>query len=146
MTWRAPFAGSSAITSYVVAHSLAGANAWTEVASSGTGVSRTLTGLLPVTDYDVRVRAVNVVGGGDWSPIGSARTGAGFLYGRIAVLNTLAAVNPADASAIVAGGFNALGTADFDYLAFGSGTLYGLKMEGQLYTINISTGVAHPSP
>ena len=78
VSWVAPFAGSDPITSYKVAHSRAGMNAWTEVAASGS--SHTLTGLAPNGRYDVRVAAANVVGVGLWSAVTTGRTNDGRIY------------------------------------------------------------------
>ena len=86
VSWVAPFAGSTAITSYTVAYSLAGENIWTEETS--TNRTHTIDGLSPNANYDVRIAAVNTTGTGPWSPVTSARTNDGRMYGLFGVRHT----------------------------------------------------------
>ena len=80
VSWRAPADNGAPLTGYEV-HYCAGAPAdcaadtdFTSHSPTGTATSATLTGLGANTGYQVRVRALNVRGAGDWSPAGSATT------------------------------------------------------------------------
>ncbi len=64
--WEAPNDGGSAITHYDVGHRAGAAGAWTETEVSS-GTSTTITELTNGTSYEVRVRAVNAKGDGEWS-------------------------------------------------------------------------------
>jgi hypothetical protein len=65
VSWTAPASvGGSAVLSYVVMTRLLLDDAWTETASAGTGVTKTVTALTPTTAYQVRVKAVNSDGTG----------------------------------------------------------------------------------
>ena len=72
LTWTAPYAGSSGITSYTLAYSEHDANSWTEV--SVTGRNYTVASLDHSTNYDFRVRARNSAGAGPFSEITSQAT------------------------------------------------------------------------
>ena len=74
-SWTAPADNSSAITGYDVHYRETGGN-WTDADHSDTGTTRRITGLTADTAYQVRVRASNAEGEGDWSPAASARTDA----------------------------------------------------------------------
>ena len=67
VSWQAPADDGAAIESYEVEHRREGGS-WERQTSTATTV--TITGLDNGTTYEVRVRAVNSVGAGDWSPIG----------------------------------------------------------------------------
>ena len=67
VNWQAPADDGAAIESYEVEHRREGGS-WERQTSTATTV--TITGLDNGTTYEVRVRAVNSVGVGDWSPIG----------------------------------------------------------------------------
>ena len=67
VTWTAPASnGGSAITGYVVTPYI-GATAKPSVASSGTGTSKVVTGLVNGTSYTFKVAAVNAIGTGTQS-------------------------------------------------------------------------------
>ena len=74
-SWIAPADNGSAITGYDVHYRETGGN-WTDANHSGTGTTIRITGLTADTAYQVRVRASNAEGTGDWSPAASARTDA----------------------------------------------------------------------
>ena len=74
-TWTAPADNDSAITGYDVHYRETGGN-WTDANHSGTATTMRITGLTADTAYQVRVRASNAEGEGDWSPAASARTDA----------------------------------------------------------------------
>ncbi len=72
--WTAPDDGGSAITEYHVQHKISTAD-WptdnstdTNTINDGTAVNHVITGLANAQSYDVRVRAVNKAGTGNWSP------------------------------------------------------------------------------
>ena len=66
-SWVAPAnPGSSAITSYEFAYSLAGENSWDTYSLAANSTSAQINGLL-AGRYDIRVRAINDFGAGDWS-------------------------------------------------------------------------------
>ncbi len=74
LTWTAPTSnGGSAITGYVVTPYI-GAVAQTPVSFSGTGTTRTVTGLTAGTAYTFRVAAVNAAGAGPTSAASTAVT------------------------------------------------------------------------
>ena len=66
VNWQAPADDGAAIDDYEVEHRREGGS-WERQTSTATTV--TITGLDNGTTYEVRVRAVNSVGVGDWSPI-----------------------------------------------------------------------------
>ncbi|MXW20955.1 MAG: hypothetical protein F4Z95_09160 [Gammaproteobacteria bacterium] len=74
-SWTAPADNGSAITGYDVHYRETGGN-WTNANHTGTGTTKRITGLTADTAYQVRVRASNAEGAGDWSPSASARTEA----------------------------------------------------------------------
>ncbi len=77
VTWTAPvMTGKPPLTGYGVEQRLrtsaAGAvtpvwGAWTDVSHTGTAASASITGLTPEATYQVRVRAVNAEGNGEWA-------------------------------------------------------------------------------
>ena len=74
-SWTAPDDNGAAITGYDVHYRETGGN-WTDAGHTGTGTTKRITGLTADTAYEVRVRASNAEGTGDWSPAASARTDA----------------------------------------------------------------------
>ncbi len=73
VAWQPPGDGGSAITGYVVAWSddrFAQSDGQQPLGAGATG--HTVTGLTNGTEYSLRVRAVNGVGDGDWSPAAQA--------------------------------------------------------------------------
>ena len=74
-SWTAPADNGAAITGYDVHYRETGGN-WTDANHTGTGTTKRITGLTADTAYQVRVRASNSEGAGDWSPAASARTDA----------------------------------------------------------------------
>ena len=70
VSWTAPTeTGGAAITSYDVEHKLGTLDTWTDVTRTDNDVSTTqvITDLSKGRSYDVRVRAVNSVGSGEWA-------------------------------------------------------------------------------
>ena len=74
-TWAAPADNGAAITGYDVHYRETGGN-WTDANHTGTGTTKRIAGLTADTAYEVRVRASNAEGAGDWSPAASGRTDA----------------------------------------------------------------------
>ena len=74
-SWTAPDDNGSVITGYDVRYRETGGN-WQDANHTGTGTAKRIEGLSPDTVYQVRVRASNSEGAGDWSPAASARTDA----------------------------------------------------------------------
>ena len=74
-SWTAPADNGAAITGYDVHYRETGGN-WTDANHTGTGTTKRIEGLTPDTAYQVRVRASNAEGTGDWSPSASGRTNA----------------------------------------------------------------------
>ena len=74
-SWTAPSDNGSAITDYDVEYRTTGGN-WTDAGHAGTATAKRIESLATDTDYEVRVRASNAEGAGDWSPSASGRTGA----------------------------------------------------------------------
>ena len=74
-SWTAPADNGAAITGYDVHYRETGGN-WTDANHTGTGTTKRITGLTADTAYEVRVRATNSEGAGDWSPAASGRTDA----------------------------------------------------------------------
>ena len=72
-SWSAPADNGSAIEGYNVAYHTTGSE-WTDGGHAGTGTSARIAGLAEDTVYDVRVRAYNAAGAGEWSPPASATT------------------------------------------------------------------------
>ncbi len=80
LSWKAPSDGGGTITSYQVEHKLATESDYTTVyitvdGDSPTALTHTIEELENDTRYDVRVRAVNAAGGGDWSATVTAAPG-----------------------------------------------------------------------
>ncbi|MXZ27171.1 MAG: hypothetical protein F4Y72_02575, partial [Gammaproteobacteria bacterium] len=75
VSWTAPADNGSAITGYDVHYRETGGN-WQDAGHTGTGTTKRITGLTADTAYEVRVRASNSEGAGDWSPAASGRTDA----------------------------------------------------------------------
>ena len=74
VTWTAPSnIGKPDIESYDLQYRK-GTSAWTDGPQDETGLSATITGLDAGTEYQVRVRATNDEGDGDWSASGSGST------------------------------------------------------------------------
>ena len=74
-SWTAPADNGAAITGYDVHYRAAGGN-WQDASHAGTTTTKRIEGLTADTAYEVRVRASNTEGTGDWSPTASGRTGA----------------------------------------------------------------------
>ena len=74
-SWAAPDDNGSAITDYDVHYRPSGGN-WTDANHAGTSRTKRIESLATDTDHEVRVRATNAEGTGDWSASASARTGA----------------------------------------------------------------------
>ena len=74
-SWTAPDDNGAAITGYDVHYRVTGGN-WTDAGHTGTGTTKRIDGLTADTAYEVRVRASNAEGAGDWSPSASGRTEA----------------------------------------------------------------------
>ena len=101
--WTAPASdGGAAITGYDVEYKTdsatdqAGSNnnptsGWVDVNVSVSGRTATITGLTNGTDYDVRVRAENSEGTGDWSDIATKAPAAGATQSTDATLSGLTA-------------------------------------------------------
>ena len=87
-SWTAPANNGSAITGYDVHYRETGGN-WQNANHTGTGTTKRITGLTADTAYQVRVRASNAEGTGDWSPAASARTDAadGAAEGDVRLIN-----------------------------------------------------------
>ena len=74
VSWSAPDnAGKPAISGYEVQYRTGG-GAWSGWPHSGPGTAATITGLEADTAYEVRVRATNDEGPGEWSAAGAGRT------------------------------------------------------------------------
>lgn len=71
-TWAAPTDGG-AVRDYSLRHSPGGENNWTQI-DDITGTAYTITGLSANTEYDVQVRANNVVGSSAWTATATRRT------------------------------------------------------------------------
>ncbi len=78
VSWLAAADHGSAVTGYTVEYKMASASTWT-AGGTGTGLTRTLTGLTNASTYDVRVKATNTVGTGPVSLVkqGAPASGAG---------------------------------------------------------------------
>ena len=87
ITWAAPADGGSAITRQDLDWSLDGGATWTTIA--GAASPQSISGLTPAATVTARVRAVNAVGPGSWSPPGAGAS--------------LAAVPAAPAAATISG-------------------------------------------
>ena len=143
VTWTAPFAGSSAITSYTISYSLAGENSFTEETSSGSGTSYTIDGLSPYTEYDVRVAATNNVNTGLWSPVSTARTNDGRIYAA-AESDSARFLVTVDAGEGLINSVHGFRTQEWNpssnfSLAWHDGTLYA-SFNSRLHSVNRETG------
>ena len=78
VTWAAPADRGAAISGYGVQYKTATGGTWTTVTrtSTATSTSETVTNLTNATAYVFRVRAVNSVGNGAWSPASDSVTPA----------------------------------------------------------------------
>ena len=74
-SWTAPADNGSAITGYDVHYRSSGGN-WQDASHTGTSTTKRIESLTADTAYEVRVRASNAEGTGDWSPSASGRTDA----------------------------------------------------------------------
>ncbi|MCY3811055.1 MAG: fibronectin type III domain-containing protein, partial [Gammaproteobacteria bacterium] len=74
-SWTAPADNGAAITGYDVHYRETGGN-WTDASHAGTSTTKRIGDLTTDTAYEVRVRASNAEGAGDWSPSTSGRTDA----------------------------------------------------------------------
>ena len=77
VSWTAPDNAGPAITGYGVEYRLASSapsGSWTSHTHAGTGTTASVGGLQEDTEYQVRVRATNAEGIGDWSAIGTGST------------------------------------------------------------------------
>ena len=75
VSWNAPSDNGEAITDYDVQHRENGTN-WQFASHVGTATTNRIENLIADTAYEVRVRASNAVGTGDWSTPTSGRTNA----------------------------------------------------------------------
>ena len=76
VAWTAPDANGAAITDYDVQYRTSGGN-WQNATHVGTATTTRIEHLVADTAYEVRVRATNTAGTGDWSTAASSRTDAG---------------------------------------------------------------------
>ena len=75
VSWQAPATtGGSSITGYDVEYGKQGSDDWSSENVAITGVTAAITSVLPDTLYEVRVRAENADGWGEWSEPGTGRT------------------------------------------------------------------------
>ena len=74
-SWTAPADNGSAITGYDLHYRTTGGN-WQDASHAGTSTTKRIEGLDADTAHEVRVRASNAEGAGDWSPAASGRTDA----------------------------------------------------------------------
>ena len=68
LSWEPPDNTGPAITAYEVQYRTAGDTDWTGWPHTGADTAATITGLAPETSHELRVRAVNPEGAGEWSP------------------------------------------------------------------------------
>ena len=74
-SWTAPSDNGSGITDYDVEYRETGGT-WQDADHTGAATTKRIDGLATDTAYEVRVRASNAEGAGDWSPAASGRTTA----------------------------------------------------------------------
>ncbi len=75
VSWQEPATtGGSSITAYDVEYGKQGSEDWSSENVTITGMTASITSVLPDTLYEVRVRAENADGWGEWSEPGSGRT------------------------------------------------------------------------
>ena len=76
LAWDAPSSnGGSVVTSYEVQYRI-GANIWTQATSTQTSRAYSLTNLSFNVRYEIRVRAINANGGGQWATVFSTTLGS----------------------------------------------------------------------
>ena len=80
VTWVAPANTGPAISDYDVQYRIGSSGDFIPVMHDGTGLTTTLTGLIPNTTYEVQVRAKNDEGYSDWSASGNGTTNALGMY------------------------------------------------------------------
>ena len=80
VTWIAPVNTGSAIIDYDVRYRIGSNGDFTSVMHDGTGLTTTLTGLTPNTNYEVQVQAKNDEGYSDWSDSGNGGTNTRGMY------------------------------------------------------------------
>ena len=68
-SWKAPFDPDFGVTGYDVQYKRSAASSWADVGHSGVGTEQAISGLTNYRKYDVRVRANNADGAGDWSRV-----------------------------------------------------------------------------
>ena len=122
VSWKEPDNAGPAVTGYDVHYRSVGAAAvkWTDASftGTGTGTATTLPGLAAGTAYEVRVRAANDEGAGDWSDVSEANTLAQVALTASDALPSIGADNAAVAVGLT-------GKAQVD----GGGTLSGEWLE-----------------
>ncbi len=75
VNWELPdLSGLPPISEYVVRYRATGSSEWAEQTFDGSTPSVTLIGLIPVTSYEVQVRAINAEATGEWSSSGNGTT------------------------------------------------------------------------
>ena len=99
VAWREPQAnGGPPLTGYDLRYREGESGDWRESAGLGAATETTLTGLQPVTTYQVQVRARNGDGPGEWSPAGTGAPRGEIAqawlarFGRAASDNTIQAI------------------------------------------------------
>ena len=98
--WIAPANAGPVIGDYDVAYRISGTSAWTDAPYDGVETATLLTGLAMGTTYEVRVRASNAEGTGQWSDAGTGRTDANIspAFSIESVTHEVAENTPADES------------------------------------------------
>ena len=86
VSWLAPNANGSAISSYDLRYRRSGATSWTDVLDL-TGTSHAITALQINTEYEASVRATNENGDSAYSPVGSGRTQVGSTIATLSALS-----------------------------------------------------------
>lgn len=76
LSWAAAESLAFEILSYDIAYRAAGSEAFLQRKGNGPGTRVVLDGLAEATTYEIRVRARNELGPGDWSTLGSGTTSA----------------------------------------------------------------------
>ena len=74
VTWAEPSNEGPAITGYDVEYRPQGVQSYLDAGHTGTGTRATITGLAPEKRHEVRVRAMNDEGTGEWSDTGEGKT------------------------------------------------------------------------
>ena len=75
VTWSAPANTGPEITGYEAEYRKQGAEGWSTANVTVSGTEAAITGVLPDTNYEARVRATNDEGTGQWSGPGTGRSG-----------------------------------------------------------------------